>query len=250
MGKVIRVDEISPGEISLIVHKLNYSPLNYFIPLFVQEAMESNGELYVAYSKDKTPESLFVYDPVEKSGTCFTNDRNTALKFYHLKPDSEFFTSFPCISSCTYETLFSIDIGMVRNDLVLKQQIQIFDEMKRGDLIRFMLNAYGKVNINWVNSALQHGEKCFICIKESKIVGMGWLGIFEGIGRLHSLYVQENYRNMRIGESLVTARIQWARFVRLRKVVSEIPEKSTYSREIAIKFGFADVGKIYRWFHP
>lgn len=221
------------------------SVFSNFLQLFLQEALYG-GEIQMAMH-DGTVDGLFVYDPIENAGTCFSHNRDVILKFLKSYRNMEFYTQYNLKRKCLIERVFQLKITYGITIPCLKNRIEIFRGELTSELVSFMTNAYGKINKSWVRSALDAGEKCFLCRKEGSICGMGWIGRSGNSGRLHSLYVLDYYRNEGIGTDLMNARVMWAKMVGIETIISEVPDESKFSRKIEEKMGFSQVEILYHY---
>jgi RimJ/RimL family protein N-acetyltransferase len=57
--------------------------------------------------------------------------------------------------------------------------------------------------------------------------------------------VKQRYRKAGIGTDLLYARLLWMKELGVRKVFSEVSDYNLASRDIALKAGFIETGKIY-----
>lgn len=244
-SQILRVESVSEIDKAAIDKYFNSSLFGKFLSLFLEEGTES-GEVYVAWENNKQ-EGIFVYDPVENAGTCFTFRKDIAKEFMLLKKSMDFYTEIDLNLKGLTEEVHRLKLDSGSRNINIRNEIEIFHGDQIEEVLNFMKGAYGKVSERWIKGSLNHGEKCFLCRKDGKICGMGWLGRVSIYGRLHSLYVSDNYRQMGIGSDLLAARILWAERTGIKELISEIPLESSFSKKIAEKNGFEVVGKIYHY---
>lgn len=240
--QALKIERISEIDRVLINQYANSSSFSKFLNLFLEEGMEA-GYVYVAMENSKQ-EGIFIYDSVENAGTCFTFRKDVAIKFMNLKKNMEFYTEIDLNLNGLTEEVYRLNLTNSSRDINILNEIEIFQGQQIEELLNFMKQAYGKVSEGWIKSALNNGEKCFLCRKDDLICGMGWLGRVSQYGRLHSLYVSDNYRQRGIGSDLLSARILWSMSTGIKEIISEIPLESPFSKQIEKKNGFERVGKI------
>jgi Acetyltransferase (GNAT) family. len=227
---VLKIERVSEIDKLLIDHHANSSSFGKFLNLFLLEGMEA-GDVYVALENGKQ-EGIFIYDSAENAGTCFTFRKDVAIKFMNLKKNMEFYTEIDLNLKGLTEEIYSLKLTHSSPNMNILNQIEIFRGRRIEELLNFMKQAYGKVSERWIKSALNNGEKCFLCRKDNVICGMGWLGSMSQYGRFHSLYVSDNYRQRGIASDLLSARILWSMNRGIKEIISEIPLESPFSKQI------------------
>ncbi len=242
---ILRIKSVSEIDKTVLDKYSNSSLFGKFLNLFLEEGAES-GDVYVAWENNKQ-EGIFVYDSVENAGTCFTFRKDIAKEFMQLKENMDFYTEIDLNLKGLTEEVHRLKLDSGNLNINIRNEIEIFHGDQIEEVLTFMKQAYGKVSERWIKSSLNHGEKCFLCRKDGVIYGMSWLGRVSIYGRLHSLYVSENYRQMGIGSDLLAARILWAEHTGIKELISEIPLESPFSKKIAEKNGFEVVGRIYHY---
>jgi GNAT superfamily N-acetyltransferase len=246
MEKIRRLESSESINDIIKISEINNSTFDHFIPLFVRQALASSGEVFVS-EEGGSLRGLYIYDPIEETGTCFTNSTSTAKNFYSLGLGAEFFSEIKFKEGAKIEKINYLNISSYENSLSIKNPVEILNSSKIYDIIKFLKKAYHKVNEKWVAVAMETGEKCFCCKVDNHIVGMGWISPFMNLARLHSLYVEPEYRHISIGKDLLISRLYYAAHSGINKVISEIPEQSIYSQRIATGQGFRNDGFIYNY---
>ena len=246
MEKIRRLESSESINDILKNSEINISAFDHFIPLFVRQALASSGVVFVS-EEGGSLRGLYIYDPREETGTCFTNSISTAKNFYSLGLGSEFFSEIKFKEGAKIENINYLNISCYESSLNIRNKIEILDFSKLSDIIKFLKKAYHKVNEKWVATAMETGEKCFCCEVDNHIVGMGWISPFMNVARLHSLYVEPGYRHISIGKDLLISRLYYAAHSGTNEVISEIPEQSVYSQRIATDQGFRIDGVLYNY---
>ena len=247
MNRIIKIEEQPLLKNSTFVGTFRMTAFDHFLPLFLEQAFAGSGEVYISAAEAGDIDGIYIYDPVELAGTCFTGSDEIARGFYSMNLGLEFFSERNFGKYSEIENINAMEFSSKTIELRITNTTQILDNHNLTEILGFMKKAYPKVNEDWVSSALRMGEKCFVCKFENKIAGMGWISIYSGYGRLHSLYVDPAYRRMSVGKDLVQSRMYFASMNGVRKLISEIPEGSLYSQKIASGSGFKLEGAIYNY---
>jgi GNAT superfamily N-acetyltransferase len=246
MEKIRRLKSSESINDIIKISEFSKSTFDHFIPLFVRQALASSGEVFVS-EEGGSLRGLYIYDPLEETGTCFTNSTSTAKNFYSLGLGAEFFSEIKFKEGAKIEKINYLNISSYESSLSIRNHIEILDFSRLSDIKRFLKKAYHKVNEKWVATAMETGEKCFCCEVDNHIIGMGWISPFMNVARLHSLYVEPEYRHISIGKDLLISRLYYAAHSGINKVISEIPEQSIYSQRIATEQGFRIDGILYSY---
>lgn len=246
MEKIRRLKSSESINDIIKISEFSKSTFDHFIPLFVRQALASSGEVFVS-EEGGSLRGLYIYDPLEETGTCFTNSISTVKNFYSLGLGAEFFSEIKFKEGAKIEKINYLNISGYESSLNIRNHIEILDFSRLSDIKRFLKKAYHKVNEKWVATAMETGEKCFCCEVDNHIIGMGWISPFMNVARLHSLYVEPEYRHISIGKDLLISRLYYAAHSGINKVISEIPEQSIYSQRIATEQGFRIDGILYSY---
>ncbi|EQB69885.1 MAG: N-acetyltransferase [Cuniculiplasma sp. C_DKE] len=246
MEKIRRLKSSESINDIIKISEFSKSTFDHFIPLFVRQALASSGEVFVS-EEGGSLRGLYIYDPLEETGTCFTNSISTVKNFYSLGLGAEFFSEIKFKEGAKIEKINYLNISCYESSLSIRNHIEILDFSRLSDIKRFLKKAYHKVNEKWVATAMETGEKCFCCEVDNHIIGMGWISPFMNVARLHSLYVEPEYRHISIGKDLLISRLYYAAHSGINKVISEIPEQSIYSQRIATEQGFRIDGILYSY---
>ncbi len=246
MEKIRRLKSSESINDIIKISEFSKSTFDHFTPLFVRQALASSGEVFVS-EEGGSLRGLYIYDPLEETGTCFTNSISTVKNFYSLGLGAEFFSEIKFKEGAKIEKINYLNISGYESSLNIRNHIEILDFSRLSDIKRFLKKAYHKVNEKWVATAMETGEKCFCCEVDNHIIGMGWISPFMNVARLHSLYVEPEYRHISIGKDLLISRLYYAAHSGINKVISEIPEQSIYSQRIATEQGFRIDGILYSY---
>ena len=246
MEKIRRLKSSESINDIIKISEVGKPTFDHFIPLFVRQALASSGEVFVS-KEGGSLRGLYIYDPIEETGTCFTDSISAAKNFYSLGLGSEFFSKIKFKEDAKIEKINYLNISCYESSLSIRNHIEILDFSRLSDIKRFLKKAYHKVNEKWVATAMETGEKCFCCEVDNHIIGMGWISPFMNVARLHSLYVEPEYRHISIGKDLLISRLYYAAHSGINKVISEIPEQSIYSQRIATEQGFRIDGLLYNY---
>jgi hypothetical protein len=146
--------------------------------------------------------------------------------------------------------IYRRDIQNVAVDHSFRHEISVAEVEDAGEIERFMVSTHPGINARWVRVALNGGDKCFIVRLAKEIAGLGWLSIVNGIGRLHSLHVQPQFRRIGLGEDILYARLLWLKSKRAHSAFSEISRHNIPSSRIALKGEMRPCGEIFQYFKP
>lgn len=247
MGKILKFDNSSTIFNRTSFSKIKTSLFDYFLPLFIKHAIDASGEIYAIKDNNDEFSGIYIYDPIENSGTSFAKDSNTAEEFFLMNLGQIFYSNRRFGDYSGIERINYLKMSELNVKFNFRNRVQIMGISRLDELSNFLEMAYGRINRAWVAAALKYGDKCFVCEMDNKIVGMGWITQYFRRGRLHSLYVDPGYRNISIGMDIALARVYYASQIGLESVISEIPENSVYSQIMANRIGFAQEGMLYMY---
>ncbi len=237
--KTSEIDLTIPHDFSFFAPYLGY---------YVKQTLDIGGEAYVARTKDAVS-GVFIYDDFEKTGTIFTRSKEIFDYFYQLKKPIDYvFAELKSEGVSEPYDIFTLDLAGGVVDHRFKHEITVADAKHGDELEKFMASSHPGMNRKWVKVALADGEKCFTVRLKHEIAGVGWLSVVNGVGNLHSLYVQRQYRNMGIGEDILYSRLLYLKSRRARSAFSEIAQKNRSSSRVAAKARMKVSGQIYQYF--
>lgn len=238
---------LNPSDISLVFPK-ELSFFQPYLPYFVQETLGIGGDVYIAWDRDKTISGLFIYDDSEKEGAIFTGSREVYDRFYALRPSDSIFAELKTEQDCETYDIYTSDLENVPLNHRFSHEISIAEKDQLDEVERFMLLANPRMNRKWMTVAFQDGDNCFIARIGENIAGLGWLSLVNGLGRLHSLHVKPEFRNIGIGKDLLFARLLWLKSRKARSAFSEISRYNVPSARIAIRGQMRASGQIFQYF--
>jgi GNAT superfamily N-acetyltransferase len=114
--------------------------------------------------------------------------------------------------------------------------------------LNILILTHPRINKKWVRVALKNGDRCFIVRLNDEIAGLGWVSLVNGVGRLHSLFVQSQFRRMGIGEDILNARLLWLKSNRAHSAFCEISRYNVASAGNVIKAHMSVSGQVYQYF--
>jgi GNAT superfamily N-acetyltransferase len=214
---------------------------------FIREVLQMGGETYVSRTADDRVSGIFLYDDVEKAGTIYTRSREVFDHFSGLKPLNFVFAELKTESDSEIYDIYTIDLQ--NRDVVhrFSHEISMGDEGPIEEIERFMVLAHPGMNRGWIRVALENGDRCFAVRLGSEIAGLGWVSLVKGIGRIHSLFVNPQFRRMGIGEDLLYARLLWLKSMQARSAFSEISRHNLSSVSIASKAQMKVCGQVFQY---
>jgi ribosomal protein S18 acetylase RimI-like enzyme len=219
-----------------------------YLPYFIREVLEIGGEAYVSRNSDDNVSGIFTYDDFEKVGAIYTRSREVFDYFYGLKPLNFLFAELRTEVESEIYDIYTVDLK--NHDIThrFSNEISMVDEAQTDEIERFMVLAYPGINRRWIKVALRNGDKCFVVRLSSEIAGLGWVSLVNGIGRIHSLFVEPQFRRLGIGEDILYARLMWLKSKHARSAFSEISRFNSSSVRIALKARMMVLGQIYQYF--
>ena len=239
IGRLSDVDFDFPDALSFFSPYLGY---------YVKEVLGVGGEAYLSKDPEGAISGLFIYDSVEKDGTIFTRSREVFDYFYALKPFNSLFAELETEHKGEVYDIYMTDPLRSLTDHRFSHEISIADESDVDALERFMSLTHPGINRNWVRVAMNDGDKCLTVRLDNEIAGLGWLSIVNNIGRLHSLYVKPQFRQIGIGRDIFYARLFWLKSKHVRLAFSEIARENTPSSRIAVKGNMTTCGRVFQYF--
>jgi ribosomal protein S18 acetylase RimI-like enzyme len=222
------------------------SGLSFFDPYlehYTKEVLGVGGKIQIATSSERIL-GLFLYDEYEKTGSIYTRSKKIFDHFRKLESSSFLFAEID--TSQIVREVF--DIYMLNLEGVLSHSFKyVVSTPKLDEIERFMRFTHPSVNPLWSCVAISNGDKCFIVKLDGRCVGCAWVSLVNGIGRLHTLYVDPQYRRIGIGEDLLYARLLWLKFKGARLAFSEISENNIASAIVARKANMFSCGRVYMY---
>ncbi len=219
-----------------------------YLRYFIREVLQIGGEAYVARTSSANLSGLFIYDDFEKVGAIYTKSKEVFDYFYGLKASGSLFAELKTeVASETYD-IYTIDVENLAIVHRFSHEISVTDEGHIGEIERFMALANPRMNRRWVKVAHENGDRCFVVRLDDEIAGLGWVSLVKGIGRIHSLFVNPQFRKLGIGQDILQARLLWLKSKHARSAFSEISRFNTSSSRIAIKAQMRVWGQVFLYF--
>lgn len=219
-----------------------------FIPYFVKEILEIDGEAHVSRTSEGAVSGIFLYDDSEKLGTIFTRSREVFDYFYELKPFNFLFAEMRTDIESEIYDIYTLDLEKFSIVHRFSHEISVAEEENIAEIEQFMISTHPAVNRRWVKVAFKNGDRCFTVRLNNEISGLGWLSIVNGTGRLHSLYVKPQFRKIGIGEDILAARLLWLKTKHARSVFSEISRYNLSCSRIAVREQMRASGEVFQYF--
>lgn len=224
--------------------------LSFFDPHlqhYVDETLAIGGEAYISKAVNGEISGLFIYDDSERTGTIFTRSREVFDHFYALKPFDTLFAEIMTEHKSETYDIYSIDLEKTHFDCRFSNEMSLAGQDQRDEIRQFMELTHPGTNKNWVNVSLDNGDQCFTVRLEDEIAGLGWASNFNGVGRLHSLYVKPQFRGLGMGRDIVFARLLWLRSKGVHSAFSEISRENTASTRIAVNAQMKVSGQVFQY---
>ena len=244
----MKVSELSTAFDVDLVYPDGFSFFEPYLRHFIREVLQMGGEAYVSRAADRSVSGVFLYDDSEKAGTVFTRSRGVFDYFRRLKPLNSLFAELETEVESEVYDIYTIDLENQDIFHRFSHEISMGDEGQIGEIERFMVLAHPGMNRRWIRVALENRDKCLTVRLGSEIAGMGWVSLAKGIGRIHSLFVNPQFRRMGIGEDLLHARLLWLRSMQARSAFSEISRHNFPSASIASKAQMKVCGQVFQYF--
>ncbi len=246
LGNTIVSKISNRSDIELVANGLSF--FEPYLRYYVKQTLEIEGEAYVSRTSEGAVSGIFVYDDCERTGAIFTRSREVFDHFYELKPFDYLFAEMRTEHECEIYDIYTIDLEDLAFVHKFSHEISVAEGGDADEIERFMVSTHPGMNRRWVNVALKDGDKCFIARLSNEIAGLGWLSIVNSIGSLHSLYVKTQFRNMRIGEDILYARLLWLKSKHARSAFSEISRHNFSSSRVAMKGHMKVSGQTFQYF--
>lgn len=237
----------SEFDIDLVLPK-DFSFFEPYLQYFVGEVLEIGGEAYVSRASEDKISGLFIYDDFEKSGTVFTRSKEVFDYFCGLKPFNFLFAELKTEAESEVYNIHSINLK--DHDIAhrFSHEISMANHEQTSEIERFMILAHPEINRKWTRTALKNGEKCFTVRLDGQIAGLGWASLVNGVGRLHSLFVNPQFRNLDIGEDILYARLMYLKSKQAYLAFSEIHKDNSPCSRIASKAQMTVCRQVYQYF--
>jgi GNAT superfamily N-acetyltransferase len=219
-----------------------------YIKYNVKEILEIGGEAYATKTPHGDVSGIFIYDNYEKGGTIYTRSREIFDHFYQLKPFNFLFSEIQTeIENETYD-IYTLELEKTAVTPKFSYEISVAKRSQIDEIEKFMASTHPGINKKWVNVALKNEDKCFFVRLNNEIVGAGWLSLVNDIGRLHTLYVRQQFRRLGIGEDILNARLLWLKSKRARLVFTEISRYNVASAGNVMKAHMTVSGQVFQYF--
>jgi ribosomal protein S18 acetylase RimI-like enzyme len=222
------------------------SGLSFFDPYLeyhAREVLSVGGDVQIAKSSERIV-GLFLYDSYEKTGSIYTRFREVFDRFQGLKPSNFLFSEID--NGNIAREVFDIYVLNLEAPVSHAFKYEL-SQPKIEEIERFMLYTHPNMNPSWPRVALNNGDRCFVVKLDGKCVGCAWVSSVNGVGRLHTLYVNPQYRRIGIGEDLLYARLLWLKLKENRLAFSEISENNIASSAVARKANMLPCGHVYMY---
>ncbi len=243
--KVFQVRNVSDVH---LVFPNGFSFFQPYLEYWIKETLEIGGEAHVSESATGNGSGLFLYDDYEKAGSIFTLSREVFDYFYRLKPFKSIYAELHTEHPKEIYDIHTTDLENNSLDHKFSHAVSVADREQIEEIRQFMLSTHPGTNPRWIDVALRNGDTCVIVRLGDEIAGVGWLSLVNGIGRLHSLFVEPRFRKMGIGLDILFARLLWLRSKQARMAFSEISVNSFQSSKTALKGGMRVSGQVYQYF--
>jgi ribosomal protein S18 acetylase RimI-like enzyme len=244
----IKVAEIRNISDTSLVFPNGLSFFEPYLQFHTREILDVGGEAYVSRTPQGAVSGLFIYDDSEKTGTVYTRSREVFDYFYELKPFDFLFAEMKTEHESEIYDIYTIDFGDLSIVHRFSHEISVADKTRSDEIERFMVSVHPRMNRRWVSVALRNGDECFVVRLDDEIAGLGWLSMVHGIGRLHSLYVKPQFREVGIGEDILYARLLWLKLKHAGWAFSEISRHNSSSSRIAMRAHMAVSGQVFQYF--
>ena len=219
------------------------------LPHEVKETLESEGEAFLSLSSEGEKNGLFIYDNYEETGTVFTKSREVFDYFYKLKPSSYVFSELDAAKlPKEVWNIWQLDVDKAPSNYRFKHQVSMDHDVK--EIEQFMAATQPETNKKWISVALKNGDKCFVVKIGSRIVGIAWMSIVDGVARSHSVYVEPQFRRTGIMSDIMQARLIYLKSRHVHTLINEVAESNVASSGHVTKAGEKVVGKIFLYTTP
>ena len=227
---------------------VDFSFFEPYLHYHIKEILEIGGEAYVSRTSEGTISGIFIYDDIEKGGTIYTRSRELFDYFYSLKQFNFLFSEMKTELENEIYDIYTIEIECLAPAHRFSYEISTMDNWNVDEIEQFMSSTHPGINKKWVKVALRNRDRCYIVRLSNEIAGLGWVSLVNGIGRLHSLYVEPQYRRIGIGEDILNARLLWLKSNHARSAFTEISRNNIASSNNVMKAHFKMSGQVFQYF--
>lgn len=222
---------------------------NPFLPHFVRAAFRGTGEVWVARA-GTTIDGLLLYNGTERLGSIFTRRPEVAQVLFGQTDPVALFSEFPLSSRTETYHVFRTAPGPDLSTHRFTHPVRLARAEDQVPVLELLHEMYGRIDPSGFPVVPTAEEKCLLVEIAGEIVGVGWVTVVQGHGRLHSLSVRPHYRRVGIGRDLWYARMLWAARAGARAVVSEVADQNVASQAIATAGGMEKVGQLFLSYRP
>ena len=227
------------------IHIKKMSYFDPFIKHFIAETLDAGSIAEIALNPSDLVECLYIFDTVERIGTVFTDSTDLLNHYMDKASDCSLFCELK--AEVENEPFSILELDLSSSDLIhsFSNEVTLLGPTDVEEITNAMNSIFRGMNLRWVEAALRSGDRCFASMSGGEITGLGWGSIEDDTGHLISLGVKQRYRKAGIGTDILYARLLWMKELGVRKVFSEVSDYNLASRDIALKAGFIETGKIY-----
>jgi len=244
----MQISQINSTSELNFVFPAGFSFFEPYLSYNLREILEIGGEIYTARNQEGSLTGIFIYDGHEKGGTIYTKSREVFDYFYALKPFYFLFSEMQTELENEIYDIYNVNLDNLAYAHRFSYEISAASNEQADEIEYFMALTHPRINKRWVHVALKNGDRCFIVKLDDEIAGLGWVSLVNGVGRLHSLFVQSQFRRMGIGEDILNARLLWLKSNRAHSAFCEISRYNVASAGNVIKAHMSVSGQIYQYF--
>lgn len=243
MITILEVKQAS--EIPVLPEGLSRFPVPY-LRYWAKETLDIGGEVRVSKNETGEISGLFVFDDYESDGTVFTTSREVFDYFAKEKPESSLWSELQMDRSThSFDILAMTNLDSVALEHKFRHGVVI--ETNIAQIERFMNASHYALNPKWVRVALANGDRCFAAKIDSEIVGIAWLSLVDGIGRVPDLYVAPRFRRSGVARDLFYARLVYLQSRHAESYFAEIAHDNEPALKHALKVGMKVSGQIFEY---
>jgi ribosomal protein S18 acetylase RimI-like enzyme len=244
----MQISQINSASELNFIFPSGFSFFEPYLSYNLQEILEIGGEVYTARTREGSLTGIFIYDNCEKGGTIYTRSKEIFDYFYALKPFNFLFSEMQTGLENEIYDIFTINLKDHTFAHRFSYEISVANTEHAEEVEHFMALTHPRLNKKWVRVALKNGDRCFIVKLDDEIAGLGWVSLVNGVGRLHSLFVQPQFRRMGIGEDILNARLLWLKSNRAHSAFCEISRYNVASAANVIKANMSVLSQVYQYF--
>ena len=230
------------------VFPAGFSFFEPYLTYHLREILEIGGEVYTTRNQEGSLTGIFIYDNYEKGGTIYTKSREVFDYFYALKPFYFLFSEMQTELEKEIYDIYNVNLGDLAFAHRFSYEISTADIEQADEVEQFMALTHPRINKSWVRVALKNGERCFVVRLNDEIAGLGWVSLVNGSGRLHSLFVQSQFRRMGIGEDILNARLLWLKSNHAHSAFCEVSRYNLASAGNVMKAHMSVFAQVYQYF--